>query len=673
MVGESPILSNNFGSYDNGQNVFIYYQSFGGLSGNSLPSGWQSVNNGINGQAYGYAFNTIVINNPSNTVIYVAGNQDGCGCGIFENAQPSMTNSGNIIEWYGNIFNNQTAGTFAGLEANTTPSSTPVPLYTYNYETGYGGVSKQNVAAFSLDEYVTTSGNPGILTMGPAGGDGGSFTSYTDSNNNKIYGIQINSPSSFNALVNYTSYGQDTSEQLLTPSLFVFSVGLNPAGDIHSSPQSIYWLRTRINVPMPTLSFGILAPVPLTANVTVTPTLVYNGSTISLYASASGGASPYTYNFIVYNVISSPGSLIPNIQNGQSNSIDITIPNTGNYLAQVEVTDSSYPKNQIVYSANVPFNAIPFNGIVITTNTPIIDLGQTVYLTVNDVNPINNGNNNNFDLSINGNVINAASFSNFPISNTVVPTSTGQIIFKVNGEMTNPLNYPTVSNSVSVTVNPALSLSISPSSTSVTTGSSVTFTATPSGGTSPYKYQWYTISSSSNTLISGATSDVYSPSTTSSGTYTFGVNVIDTVNSVVYSTPVTLTVIPPTKTAGGGFVPSTGGLPPTTFLTTVAPVAVPPSTTPTTTVKQITNTQPSNTISVNTTNKTKTSTKAVNTTNKTKNVTPVVTTTVSKVVTNTGFPWWILVLILIIIIIILLLYWYMKKKQTKHHIAKHKS
>ncbi len=671
-VGESPILSSSYGEYDNGANVFSYYQSFGGLSGNSLPTGWTSVNNET-GQTSGLALNTIVVNNHSDTVIYVAGNQNGCGCGIFTNALPSMS-PGNTIEWYGNIFNNQSAGTFAGLES--IPSGYPVPLYTWNYETGYE-VQKQNIVPFSLGEYVTTSNTPGILSTGPYL-DGGQLTSFTDSNTNKIYGIQINSATSFNALVNYISYGQDTSESLGSPSLFVFSVGLNPTGVVHSSPQSIYWLRTRTNTQMPTLSFGSVYPSPMEANIVESPTLVYDGSTISLNATVSGGVSPYTYNFIIYNATS--GNVLINTPTGQNNNTlanPIKISNTGNYLAQVEVTDSSYPANQVVYSANVPFNAIPFNGIVITTNTPIIDFGQTVYLTVNDINPLNNGKNNNFDLFINGNNINSgASYSNFPISNTVVPTTTGNIVYTAHGIMVSPFEYPTFSNSVVVTVNPALSISAANSGSSITTGSSETLTATVSGGTQPYSYQWYSISGSSNTIISGATSSTYTPSTSRAGSFTFGVNVIDAANAVAYSNPISFTVTsPPTTTVTGpsntGFNPAGGSA---STVVTSTPAQLPPSTTPpTTTPKTNVNTQPSNTLNTNTTNKTKTSTNALNTTNKTKNVTPVVTTTVAKVVNNTGFPWWIILLI-IIIIVLLLLYWYMrKKKHAKHHSAKHNS
>src|SRR5207245_10598689 len=57
----------------------------------------------------------------------------------------------------------------------------------------------------------------------------------------------------------------------------------------------------------------------------------------------------------------------------------------------------------------------------------------------------------------------------------------------------------------------------------IDTGQSITLSANPSGGTTPYTYQWYSVASClSGSLISGATSSTYiaSPSATTTYSYT---------------------------------------------------------------------------------------------------------------------------------------------------------
>ncbi|MEM0201066.1 MAG: hypothetical protein QXD23_01545 [Candidatus Micrarchaeaceae archaeon] len=657
-VGESPILSPSYGEYDNGNQIFNYYQSFGGFTGNTLPKGWSSVIDTSEPST-----NTVVVNNPSNTVIYVSNDIGGCGCGIYETAPQSM-NVGNTIEWYGNIFNNQMAGTFVGIE---TESSTtfPLPLYTWNYEVG-AGVSQTSVLTYGLSELVSSPGQSGTITLDAD--ENSVSTGVQDTNSNKVYGIQINSQNSFNGLINYASIGQNTNSQLSgTSNIFAFSVGLNPAGNILSLPQSIYWLRTRTNVQMPNLIFGPITPVPFTANLLVTPTLVFNGSSVGFTASVSGGTSPYSYTFNVYNsLMDLDYSFI-----SQTNTFNFQIPKTGNYLAQVVVTDSSSPSNQIATSANVPFNAIPFNGIVLSSNAMTIDLGQSINIGINDINSQSNGN-DVFDLFLTNSTsqtskikLGSVEEKLMPIYNSFTPNSVGPITYSVTGEMVSPLSYPKISNSITIQVNPALSLSVSSSATSVIRGSTEKLTATVSGGTSPYSYQWYSISGSTNTLISGATSNTIAPSTSTSGTYTYGVNVIDSANAVAYSNPISFTVTSPTTT---GPI-NTGGLPPTTITTPPVQTIPVPTTTvkPTTTTNQNINAKPTNT----TTNNSVTASNTIKSsgTNKTvsTNTTKNTTTTVKQAVasTPTAFPWWII--LLIIIIILILLYLYMKRRKHNKH------
>ena len=112
--------------------------------------------------------------------------------------------------------------------------------------------------------------------------------------------------------------------------------------------------------------------------------------------------------------------------------------------------------------------------------------------------------------------------------------------------------------------NALISGAITPNTPSIDSGQSVTLTANPSGGTSPYSYQWYSGTSStcsSGTAISGATSSTYTASPSSSTYYCYKVtdssespeNVVsNTVQVVVYPTPtVTLSLSPSNSIAYG--------------------------------------------------------------------------------------------------------------------------
>ncbi len=95
-----------------------------------------------------------------------------------------------------------------------------------------------------------------------------------------------------------------------------------------------------------------------------------------------------------------------------------------------------------------------------------------------------------------------------------------------------------VANSVSastVTINPTLSITISPTSESADVGISAgTLTATATGGTGSYtSYTWYSVTGSTcpatGTIVeSGSSATTYVPPTTSSGTFYYCANVIDT-------------------------------------------------------------------------------------------------------------------------------------------------
>jgi len=96
------------------------------------------------------------------------------------------------------------------------------------------------------------------------------------------------------------------------------------------------------------------------------------------------------------------------------------------------------------------------------------------------------------------------------------------------------------SSTAQVTVNPELTVTVSPTNAMIYLSQSQNFTALPSGGTSPYTYHWY----QNSTLVSGATSRIWTFTPTSTGVYPIYVNVTDGVGEVALSLNAQLTVNP---------------------------------------------------------------------------------------------------------------------------------
>ena len=117
---------------------------------------------------------------------------------------------------------------------------------------------------------------------------------------------------------------------------------------------------------------------------------------------------------------------------------------------------------------------------------------------------------------------------------------------------------------------PAFSVSINPMLASIYLGNSVAFTSTVNGGTSPYSYQWYL----NNNPVSGATSNswTYTPPTT--GTFFVYLKVTDAGSNTVQSGTAKITVV---TVPIGGYTDNSLSLanrtPPASIVTYIALVA----------------------------------------------------------------------------------------------------
>jgi len=203
--GESPLLSSTYAQYDNGANVFPYYQRWGSLSG--LPSGWSSISGA----------NTNITNFPSYTEI--SSQVPNEWNGIYTNSPPSsLVSTQTVWEFYGSLF----TGTFIYVGTNTNTVFGTYEGYSFNEQP-----SPRNI-------YFGTDGNPYYVQ-----------TSYVDTNAIKIYTMQMNSATNVQLFVNYSQIYSSTNIPAQNPNSFQIGI----SGSTNNIPFYIYWLRTRAPPP----------------------------------------------------------------------------------------------------------------------------------------------------------------------------------------------------------------------------------------------------------------------------------------------------------------------------------------------------------------------------------------------------------------------------------------
>ena len=154
------------------------------------------------------------------------------------------------------------------------------------------------------------------------------------------------------------------------------------------------------------------------------------------------------------------------------------------------------------------------------------------------------------DVLVNGNSVGAVSSYTF---NNIQTTNTISATFAPNPTPSpSPTPTPTATPTATPTPNPEepLMLSATPKSAIVTPNQQAFFTASASGGTSPYSYQW---SEAGIEVIDGAVSAEFTISKSSVGSYSFYCNVTDSQGWNANTNNVVLTVIdnptpPPSST-----------------------------------------------------------------------------------------------------------------------------
>lgn len=185
-----------------------------------------------------------------------------------------------------------------------------------------------------------------------------------------------------------------------------------------------------------------------------------------------------------------------------NSSVQVTAIPEYNYLLDHweldSVTVGSTNPYSVFMDANhtlkATFKSIPPLLVAVSPASASILLGQSVSFT----SAVNGGvTPYSYQWYLNSTLVSGAIMNSWAFT----PASTGA--FNVYLKVTDTYNSTAQSEAAKVTVEPALSVSISPLSASILLSQSVTFTSTTNGGIAPYSYQWYL----DGTSVSGATSN----------------------------------------------------------------------------------------------------------------------------------------------------------------------
>ncbi len=521
-------------------------------TGGSAGQGGTSVANSFGGSGGGGGASTAVAGeNGGNTLILggIGGTITSQNGNPGNSPAPPTISNANIITWSGNFIGYfSSAGGGGGLSGSGVIGGNGVyGLY----------IQASNIIAGSIISNGIAGGAGALLTSAGAGGGGGAFVLLS-------YGGGGLTAGTYNTLggnggAGATGYGNGGSGG--NGNVVVYDYGTIPPLDI---------------ITLPSISQS-------------TSGVLDAGQTVTFSTSFAGGVSPYTYNWIVSNTIS--GSLVANslyASSLTSNSFTWTIQPSaaGNTVfANVIITDSLSSSSQgshttvnSIESGTIKVNAAP-SVISITPSAVTLDSGQSVTydseitggtgpFTANLIYVSGPGTVNGITA---GNVVESLTGQSdgtiaFPSFNSI--SATGSYTFNViaTDSASTPVTFNSLSNTI--TFNPALAISLSPSSNTLDAKQQLPLTATVSGGTPSFALSYTTsnsicgsLSSTSNALSDdGANTIVFTANSALTGscatTITASVNdsatspITETASSSLTVNPVpTATSLTPSNTA----------------------------------------------------------------------------------------------------------------------------
>jgi uncharacterized protein (TIGR02145 family) len=249
------------------------------------------------------------------------------------------------------------------------------------------------------------------------------------------------------------------------------------------SPNTLYFVRAYATNSAGTgygneRSFTTLCANPVTVSVSITTSAnpVCAGSSVTFTATPTNGGSSPVYQWKVNGI------------NVGSNSSAYTFTPLNNDVVTCVLTSNL---------ACVSGNPATSNAITMTVN-PSSSVGVTIAASANPVcagatvtyaaTPVNGGSTPIYLWKVNGNTVNGASTSTY----TYIPVNNDAVTCQMTSNLPCVVNNPAMSNIINMTVNPItpVSVSIVASENPVNSGTTVTFTATPTNGGSSPAHQW---------------------------------------------------------------------------------------------------------------------------------------------------------------------------------------
>ena len=526
-TGEAPQLSPSYGQYDDGANVFAFYDNF---AGTTLNPEWHSaikssggsiaVNNGITFSAsastdyamiataslFSYPMITEMLFDPGSTassgITPTIGESTTYGLNSYDNLY-----NGYSYDWVvgtassGVVYANSGSGALTIASSLTDATSNSIVGFSWSatgtqdvYD-GYSDIASESDPSIAISNYypyigLTSNGGgsavvrwarvrkyppSGIMPSSTYGTVGSSATYqyqwYT------LAGSTAPSCTSANAISGATSSTYVASPA--TTNTYAYQVT-----DSATTPVSVCSSGDTVTVnALPTIS--------LATNPTA-PASVTAGGTITFNALVTGGTGPFTYNFYIYNSVTD--ATINSFTTSSNSFVFTTNANLiGSTLnANVFVTDAAGAiANSVltgIFNIISPYSPPSVPTITSPTNV-IVDVGQ--YET--------------FNTYVTGGI--QPYTYNFYVTNSVAPTSYNEIAVGANYVTfqvvqpyvaNSPIEvnavvqdaHPTTVNSVyssTFTVSAALSsVTISVSNTLLDADQYVTITPTITGGSSPY-------------------------------------------------------------------------------------------------------------------------------------------------------------------------------------------
>jgi hypothetical protein len=255
---------------------------------------------------------------------------------------------------------------------------------------------------------------------------------------------------------------------------------------------------------------------PLSTSISPASVTLDAGQSQLLTSIVSGGASPFSYQWYLNGA---------KVSGATNSTWTFTPSSSGSYTVYLNVTDS-VGESAISNNATVTVNAPP--SVTISPTSATIDVGQSQLFTssvINGTSPYS------YQWYLNGTLVGTGS------TYTFTPGSPG--FYNIYLNVTDSVSIKAKSNMATVTVNAALSVTVSPSTWTMYVGQSKLFTSSVSGGTGSYSYQWYL----NGVAVSGATSASWTFTPSSTGSYNVYVAVTDARGAVATSTTSTVTVI----------------------------------------------------------------------------------------------------------------------------------